>query len=73
MLIWRCHQLLSGFLTNDHVPRVSHHSCLSVNDKGDEVKIPEIVQRFPGIDLTNEEEPGIYELGDRLKMAVRLL
>jgi hypothetical protein len=32
MLVWRCHQLLSGFLTNDHLPRVAHQSP---NDKGD--------------------------------------
>ena len=35
-LVWRCHQLLSGFLANGHLPRMS---CLSANDKEDnEVK-----------------------------------
>ena len=36
MLVWQCHQLLSGFLANDH----SHQSLLSANNKGDnEVKL----------------------------------
>ena len=33
-LVWQCHQLLSGFIANDHLPRVSSQSCLSANDKG---------------------------------------
>ena len=34
-LVWRCHQLLSGFLVTDFLPRVSCQSHLSVNDKSD--------------------------------------
>ena len=30
ILVWRCHQLLPGFLANGHLPRVSR---LSANDK----------------------------------------
>ena len=30
-LVWQCHQLLSGFIANDHLPRVSSQSCLSAN------------------------------------------
>jgi hypothetical protein len=30
-----CHQLLSGFLLNGHLPRVSRQSRLSANDNGD--------------------------------------
>ena len=33
--IVRCHQFLSGFLTNEQVPRVSCRSRLLVNDLGD--------------------------------------
>ena len=29
-LVWWCHQLLSGFLTKDHLPRVSCQSCRSL-------------------------------------------
>ena len=39
-LVWRRHQLLSGFLTNGHLPRVSRQSCLTVNDEGDNEMIP---------------------------------
>jgi hypothetical protein len=31
-LIWRCHQLLSGFLLVNHLPRVSCKSRLSANE-----------------------------------------
>ena len=33
-VLW-CNQLLSGFLANEHLLRVSGLSCLSANDKGD--------------------------------------
>ena len=29
-LVWRCHQLLSGFLAKGHLPRVSHQSHQSL-------------------------------------------
>ena len=38
--MWRCHQLLSGFLAKDHLPRVSRQSRLSTNGKGDNEMIP---------------------------------
>ena len=50
-LVWRCHQLLPGFLAKGHLPRVSCHSRQSrqfAKDKGDEM-ILEAVHRSPGI------------------------
>ena len=39
MLVWWCHQRLSRFLANDHLPQVSRQSRMSANNKGDnEVK-----------------------------------
>ena len=59
MLGW-CHQLLSGFQANGHLPRVSHQSSL-LDDKDDkEVESQGLVNRFP-------RKP---QLGDHLK-AVR--
>ena len=34
-LVWRCQQILSGFVANGHLYRVSRQSRLSVNDKDD--------------------------------------
>ena len=34
-LVWRCHQLLSGFLAKGHLSRVSCQSRFLANDKGD--------------------------------------
>ena len=48
-LVWRCHQLLSGFLSNDHLPRMRHQSRLSANDESDSEKILEAVHRSPDI------------------------
>jgi hypothetical protein len=64
-LAWRCHQLLSGFLVNGHLPRVSYQSRPSANDMGDNEVILGAVHRSPGIYLTAEENPG-NQLGDRL-------
>ena len=64
-LMRRCHQLLSEFLINEHLPRLSRQSCLSVNDKSDEM-IPRAVYRTPGIYRTSEEISGKPQLGDRL-------
>ena len=71
MLVWRYYQLLSGFLTKGHLPRVSRQSRLSANDKGDDEKIPGAVYRSTDICPTAEENPGKPKLGDRLKRAVR--
>ena len=60
MLVWRCHQFLSGFLAL---------SVTSVMSVGDEVK-PRTMCRS-GIYLTAEENPGKPQLGDRLMKAVR--
>ena len=40
MLVWQGQQLLSGFLAKGHLPRVSHQSHLSPNDKVDNDMIP---------------------------------
>ena len=42
-LVWRCHQLLSGFLARGHLPRMS---LKSTNDKGDNEMITGAVHRF---------------------------
>jgi hypothetical protein len=43
-LVWWCHQLLSGFLANDHLPQVSR---LSANDKDDnDVILPHLLKAF---------------------------
>ena len=52
MLVWRYHQLMSGFLANDHLPRVSRQSPLSVNDKDANEMRPGTVHRSHGIHLT---------------------
>jgi hypothetical protein len=35
VLVWRCHQLLSGFLVKIYLPRLSRQLLLSPNDKLD--------------------------------------
>ena len=67
-LVWRCHQLLSGILANDHMLRVSRQST---NDKSDNEMIPGVVHRSSGIYFTAEENPGESQLGDSLMKAVR--
>ena len=57
-IVWRYHQSLSGFLVNGHLPLVSRHSRLSVDDKGDSGIISEAVHRSPGIYPNAEENPG---------------
>ena len=62
---------MSGFLVNDHLPRVSRQSRLSAKDKGDnEVKLAD-VHWSPGIYLKAEENTGKTQQGDRLLKAVR--
>ena len=57
-LVWQCHELLSGFLANGPVPRVSR---MSANDKGDNDMIPRTVHRSPGIYLVPDEtQENIY-------------
>ena len=50
-LVWRCYQLLSGFLVNGHLPQ---GSCPSANDKGDNEMILGFVHRSD-IYLTGEK------------------
>ena len=57
-VVWRCHQLLSGFLTNGTLPRVPRQSRLSVNDKGDNDVVPGATNGSPGIYLTSNKMPG---------------
>ena len=54
MLVYLCHQLLSGFLANDHLPRESRQSA----NKGDNEMKQEAVHRFSGIFLATVENPG---------------
>ena len=73
-LLWRYHLPLSGFLANDHLPRMSRHSA---NDKGNNEMIPGSVHRSTGIDLITEENPGKPQLGrfatsDRLNWGIFL-
>ena len=65
-LVWRCHQLLPGFLTKGHLPRVLRQSRRSVMIKGDNEMILGAVYRSPGICLTADENPRKPQLGDRL-------
>jgi hypothetical protein len=60
-LMWRCNQLLSGFLANDHLPRVSRQLFLPINDKCDTGRMC----------LTAEENPEKSQPGERLIKAVR--
>jgi hypothetical protein len=55
-LVWRCHHLLSGFISRGHLPWVSRQSRLSAND-GDNEMVPRPVHRSPEICLTDEENP----------------
>ena len=60
-LVWRCHQLLYGFLAKGHLPQ----SRLLANDKGDNEMVLRAVLRFLSIYLT-AEKTGKPQLGDRL-------
>ena len=63
-LVWWCHQLLSGFLLNGHLPQVSCQSCLLASDKPDNEMKLGIMHRSPDICFTAEENPGKLLLGD---------
>ena len=62
--MWQCHQLLSGFIANGHLPRVSWQSRLSANDMGDNEVKPGAVLRFPVMYITAEGNPEKPLLGD---------
>jgi hypothetical protein len=64
-LVWGSHQLLSGFLANGNLPRLSRQSRLSANHKGDNEIIPGAVHRPPSICLKAEKNPEKHRLGDR--------
>ena len=51
-VVWRCHQLPSGFLVNDTLRRVLR---LSANDKGDNEITSGAMYRYPSIYITPEE------------------
>jgi hypothetical protein len=53
-LVWRCHQLLCGFLVNGHLPSVSRQSHLWANKCDNEI-IPGAIHRSRGVYLTVEE------------------
>ena len=66
MLVWRFHQLISGFLAKGRLPRVSRKSRLMTNVKDlNEVK-RETVHRSPGMYLMSEENPGKLNFEDHL-------
>ena len=55
LLVWRCHQLLSGFLSQRPLsPSVASVTSVA-NDKGDNEMVLGAVNRSPGICLTVEE------------------
>ena len=54
-LVWRYYQLLSRFLANGHLHRVSRQLRLSADDKGENEMIQGALHRSPGIYLTAEE------------------
>ena len=64
--IWRCHQVMCGFLANHHLHRVSRQSDLSTNEKAGNDLRPRTRLRSPGIYLTTVESSGKPQLGDRL-------
>jgi hypothetical protein len=49
-IVWRCYQLLSGFLSKGHLPRGSCKLRLSDNNNGDNEMILRAVHRSPGIE-----------------------
>ena len=59
-LVWRCYQLLSGFLVNGHLLRVPCQSGLLANDKDVNEMIPGAVYTSPGIYIAAEESLGKY-------------
>ena len=70
MVMRSCHQLLSAFLANGHLPRLSCQSSLTDNDKGDNGVKQETVHRSPCIYLTVEENPRKPQLGEGMMKVV---
>ena len=70
-VVWRCHQLLSGFLVKGHMPRVSRQSHLSISDESFNEVVPGALHISLGICLTAEENPEKPQLGDRMMKTVR--
>ena len=68
-IVWRCHQLLYGFLAIGPLSRVSRQSILSVY-KDDEM-IQRVLHRSLGFYLSPEESPRKPPIGERLIKAVR--
>ena len=67
--IFKLRWLLSGFLPNGHLPRVSRQSRLSANDNCDNEKKPRAVHRDTY--LTAEENPSQLQLGNHLMKALQ--
>ena len=55
MLLWSCHQFLSGFLANCHLPRLSIQWRMSDNGKCNNDIKTGVVNTSPGILLTTEK------------------
>ena len=62
--VQRCYQLLSGFLANNRLPRVSRQSRLTTSESVIVRCNRVIVRRSPDICRRAEENPGIPQLGD---------
>ena len=58
----RCRQLLSGFLVNSHLSRVSRQSHFLANDKDDNEAKSEAEHWTPGIYLKAEKKTGKAQL-----------
>jgi hypothetical protein len=66
-LVKRCHQLLSEFLANGHLPQESRQSRLSANLKRDNELKPGSMHRSLGIYLMVDENSGNSQLGGLLQ------
>jgi hypothetical protein len=69
-LVWGCHQLLSGFLANSHMPRVSRQSRLLLIIRVI-FRAYRRLHRYPGIYLMVHENSGKPRLRNRLMKVVR--
>ena len=79
-LMWRCHQLLSGFLDNGNLSRVSRQSCLSANNR--EITrlnrwlctdLLEFTLRLAKTPVTSAREPSRWRLCDQSPPQMRSL
>ena len=71
MLVWRCHHIVTRYLTNSFLRQVSRQSPLSANDKDNNETIPGTLNKSPGIYLTAEKNSGKPQLGDSIMKAER--